>query len=740
MNYCVFDVESTYGTFNNRVSSPFSNETGLCAAGFYFSKNDRTEYKQEYYVRNVKGINQGIKGKAATIPSLDDIELLIGHNIKFDLLWLYENREIKKFINNGGRIWDTAYAEYLLSAQFYNLHGGETRGVSLKQVAKRRKCEHQKLDIVAAMWEEGYRTEDIDKKILFEYLNYDVLATKDIFLKQYKEAFVKGMMPCLTERHEGLLATTEMEYNGLHVDTEVAKRQQRQLEIDIKEQEKELNKYLPRLPTGCEFKWGSWKNVSAFLYGGLLKYQARKIKYDDKGNPYYYQKKVRLPVLKDDKPVYFKSGKNIGKPKTTSITVNDIERGPKTRLVSAEYELPRQITPDDSWKSSSEGYYQTGESILKEIKEKYQLNIVDKILDLKGKIKDLGTYYEKTAKNGNKSGMLTCIQDDGLIHGHLNHNITVTTRLSSTKPNLQNISSEGKSEVKRVFNSRYNDGVIVEIDYSQLEVVCKAVLAGDDVMLDAVLNGIDEHCEWLAFAEDMTYDEVKKLCSNDPKWKKKRKAIKAATFGEKYGAGISTLSKSSGIHPDKIEKALEARKKKYYKTYQFDDMVLDTVKRSRKPTKERTPSGFTAGFGTWKSPTGTVYGYLESDAPEWQHNQGIYTAFPIPIIKNYNSQGLGGEIMQVQVGRLFRVLKERALTKEIKLINTVHDSVYLDMPKSCIEYLPAISGLLEDVSPYFNKRFGTDWNVPFRVSCEYGDNMLETVNEVTERSKGYINE
>jgi len=196
---------------------------------------------------------------------------------------------------------------------------------------------------------------------------------------------------------------------------------------------------------------------------------------------------------------------------------------------------------------------------------------------------------------------------------------------------------------------------------------------------------------------------------------------------EKYGAGISTLSKSSGVHPDKIEKALEARKKKYYKTYQFDDMVLDAVNRSRKPTRERTPGGFTAGFGIWKSPTGTVYGYLESDAPEWQHRQGIYTAFPIPIIKNYNSQGLGGEIMQVQVGRY-----------EIKLINTVHDSVYLDMPKSCIKHLPAISGLLEDVSPYFNEKFNTGWDVPFRVSCEYGDNMLETVNEITERSKEYI--
>jgi len=413
------------------------------------------------------------------------------------------------------------------------MHGGDSRGISLKQVAKRRGCKYQKLDIVASMWDDGIRTEDVPKDVLLEYQKYDVLTTEEIFLQQVKEAREKGMVQTIQQRHEGMLATTEMEYNGLHIDMETARKQQSELENSILNLTDELYKYLPDLPEACEFKWGSWRNVSAFLFGGALTYKDDVVVLDAAGNRQYYQKKVKTPKMQDGVPLRFKSGKNKGKIKTVTETVPDIDRGPKTRKEVLEVQLPQQVKPKDAWKSSVPGYYQTSEGILEEVKEMTgDFPVIDKILDLKGKLKDLGTYYEKTAKNGNKTGMLTCIQDTGRIHGNLNHNVTATTRLSSTSPNLQNISGKGKSEVKRVFSSRFgDDGVVVEIDYSQVEVVCKAVLAGDHVMLDAVLNEIDEHCEWLAFAEEKTYEQVKELCSNDPEWKAKRQSMKACTFG-----------------------------------------------------------------------------------------------------------------------------------------------------------------------------------------------------------------
>ena len=207
---------------------------------------------------------------------------------------------------------------------------------------------------------------------------------------------------------------------------------------------------------------------------------------------------------------------------------------------------------------------------------------------------------------------------------------------------------------------------------------------------------------------------------------------------EQYGSGIAALSERSGVPADVIEKALDIRKEKYHKTYAFDEKVKIEVEESRIPTNVRTIQGFSAGFGTYKSVTGTRYGFLEVDAPEWKQHSGDMTAFPIPVIMNYPSQGLGGEIMQVQAGRVFRALLEHNLLSRIVMINTVHDSIYLDVHKDFIKYLPAIAGLLEDVSPYFNKVYNTNWDTPFKVTCEYGNNMLELTETVIERSDNWI--
>ena len=120
--------------------------------------------------------------------------------------------------------------------------------------------------------------------------------------------------------------------------------------------------------------------------------------------------------------------------------------------------------------------------------------------------------------------MLTNIQPDGCVHGSLNHTVTVTTRLSSSNPNLQNIPKKGKSDVKKTFTSRFPEGVVCEADYSQLEVVCRGVLSGDEVMLQALQDGIDEHCEWLSFTSGLPYDTIYDYCKIQKieEWIKKR--------------------------------------------------------------------------------------------------------------------------------------------------------------------------------------------------------------------------
>ena len=123
--------------------------------------------------------------------------------------------------------------------------------------------------------------------------------------------------------------------------------------------------------------------------------------------------------------------------------------------------------------------------------------------------KEIGTYYVKTdPKTGEKKGMLTCVQPwDHMVHHKLNHTSTVTSRLSSSDPNLQNLTradfdaetGKYKSEVKAMFVSRFGkDGKLGEIDYSQLEVVVMGLLSLDANLCRDLNNKVDFHCKRVA--------------------------------------------------------------------------------------------------------------------------------------------------------------------------------------------------------------------------------------------------
>lgn len=424
-----------------------------------------------------------------------------------------------------------------------------------------------------------------------------------------------------------------------------------------------------------------------------------------------------------------------------TVTVPDFERGPKERKCNIYVTLQGMCIPNKKWKSSVEGYYSVAEEVLNELAAQ-GVPFVTKLLERNGMSKDLGTYYKRFNK-GKWSGMLMNIQEDGLIHGHLNHAVTATARLSSSKPNLQNIPKEGKSKIKQVFISRFPDGIVAEADYSQLEVVAKGVLSGDKALLQALKDGVCFHCEWCAFVHGVPYNYVYEQVKvfENVEWILKRSEVKPITFGEAYGAGVESLSRSSGVPADLIEGAIKARKLKYADMYAFDGLVESAVASSRKLTPLRTDDGYQKAIGYYRSVTGTIYSFVEVDAPDWKKDQGKYTAFKPTQTKNYPSQGLGGEIMQVQSGRVWRKLVQLDLRSVVKMTNTVHDSLYLDIQDKQIAeiYLPKIKALLEDVSPYFTKVYtDVQWDTEFPVDIHYGDNLLVTPNKIKELDKEWI--
>ena len=149
----------------------------------------------------------------------DDVWLLVVHNAPFEMDWflVQQRDELMRFLARGGRIFDTAYGHYLLSNQ-------QETYPALDEIAPRYGGTH-KVDGVKLLWEQGYKTSQIDPALLAEYLggpNGDVANTRLCFYGQYEQLVARGMWNMALVRMEGLLFNCFAMNAGLKVDRAVA--------------------------------------------------------------------------------------------------------------------------------------------------------------------------------------------------------------------------------------------------------------------------------------------------------------------------------------------------------------------------------------------------------------------------------------------------------------------------------------------------------------------------------------
>jgi DNA polymerase I len=164
----------------------------------------------------------------------------------------------------------------------------------------------------------------------------------------------------------------------------------------------------------------------------------------------------------------------------------------------------------------------------------------------------------------------------GRIRTNLNQHITVTGRLSSSDPNLQNIPirSELGREIRRAFTSDPKRGtILIGADYASLEMRIMAHFSQDRGMIEAINDGLDPHCDTAAMMFDIPYEDLvaaknakdsgAKLNSDDKELVGHRASAKTIGFGQIYGQGVFALAESLGITrreaADKQNKFFDAR-------------------------------------------------------------------------------------------------------------------------------------------------------------------------------------
>ncbi len=282
--------------------------------------------------------------------------------------------------------------------------------------------------------------------------------------------------------------------------------------------------------------------------------------------------------------------------------------------------------------------WSTNADVLEELRTLHP--VVDEVLRYRTVAKLKSTYCD---------GLLKVIGEDGRIHSSFNQTETRTGRISSTEPNLQNIPVRTPigRELRKFFAAE--SGVLVDADYSQIELRVLAHVADDSAMREDFLEGRDIHRSTAARVFGMPQDMVTS---------EMRSRAKAVNFGIVYGIGAFSLSKDIGVSQWEAKEYIE----EYLKNYSGVDAYM---KRVAEEARER-------GYAE------TMFGrrrYL----PELKSSNFNMRAFGERVARNMPIQGAAADIIKIAMIRVSSRLEREGL--RARLILQVHDELIVECPE-----------------------------------------------------------
>ena len=319
--------------------------------------------------------------------------------------------------------------------------------------------------------------------------------------------------------------------------------------------------------------------------------------------------------------------------------------------------------------------YSTNAEVLEKLKDKHP--IIPAVMDYRMLTKLKSTYAE---------GLMKVIGEDGRIHTTFQNLVTATGRLSSTDPNLQNIPvrTDLGAEIRKMFVPK-EGCVLVDADYSQIELRVLSHIADDKAMQDAFISGVDIHATTAAHVFHVPVDQVTPL---------QRRHAKAVNFGIVYGISEFSLSEDIGVSRWEAKQYIDSYLEKY-------SGVRDYMKQVVEDAREK---GYTE----------TMYGrkrYIpELKASNFNIRQGAER-----IALNTPIQGTAADLIKLAMIHVEKALNESF--PEAKLLLQVHDELIVECPQKDAEAVGAlISREMAAVA---------DLKVPLIAEAKYGSSWFE---------------
>jgi len=301
--------------------------------------------------------------------------------------------------------------------------------------------------------------------------------------------------------------------------------------------------------------------------------------------------------------------------------------------------------------------YSTNADVLEKLKHKHP--IIPAIMDYRMLTKLNSTYAD---------GLMKAICDDGRIRTTFQNLVTATGRLSSTEPNLQNIPvrTDMGAEIRKMFVPR-EGFVLVDSDYSQIELRVLAHIADDTAMKNAFISGQDIHTATAAQVFDVAPEAVTPI---------QRRHAKAVNFGIVYGISEFSLSEDIGVSR--------------YQAKDYIDSYLNNYHGVRDYMKQVVGDARKTGFTT------TLYGrkrYIpELTSSNYNIRQGAER-----IALNTPIQGTAADLIKLAMVCVDRALKKRF--PEAKLLLQVHDELIVECPEEIASEVAAlVSSEMEQIA------------------------------------------
>lgn len=283
--------------------------------------------------------------------------------------------------------------------------------------------------------------------------------------------------------------------------------------------------------------------------------------------------------------------------------------------------------------------------------------------------------------------------------------------------------------VKKHFTSRFEGGSIVEMDYSQLEVIGLAILSDDPQLKKDIRDGLDLHCANTAQLHNMTYEEVmKKYMAGDTYITAARKVVKIFSFQLQYGAGPKTMAESAECSVKEAQAFIDAYYTRYPRVQEWQEETIEKVKAAAISTNTKTFRGYPAAKSKLRSATGREYSFTEQDAPQFMRERGELTSFSPTQIKNYPVQGFStGDVVPLVLGKIGEYLYKQRIDDKLVMCNTVHDSFIFDVHPECpIEQLRAIRDIMQGIPDTINFLWPyVNFDLPLSVGVEMGPNWAD---------------